>query len=76
MKTKEAYVGQEVAMASTPRTRLGAIVAIRNKMADVKVGDTTHVAVYGIKALVEYIIPYSHSKRIALQVSWSPGINE
>lgn len=54
MKTKEVYVGQEVAMERTPKNRLGTIVAIKNKMVEVMIWDTTYVAVYGIKALVEY----------------------
>ena len=55
MKAKEVFVGQEVSLASSPKSHFGTIVSIKDpKTVVVQFTGTESTAVYGIKVLVAY----------------------
>ncbi len=55
MKAKEVFVGQEVSLASSPKSLFGTIVSIKDpKTVIVQFKGTQSTAVYGIKVLVAY----------------------
>lgn len=55
MNIKKVYIGQKIALASSPKEQLGTIVGVkRHKVVEVKPKDASGIMSYGIKVLVEY----------------------